>query len=395
MSKKALLSLLAIYLVASVATFTALFTMKTPSLGNTGEEISEEDAQTALGALLDLDPKAPRDQACPLNGKMYTQTERASWEKRRPIAIMIENSPDARPQSGLSKSDIVFEAIAEGGVTRFMALVYCDAQAYDVILAPVRSARVYFVDYAAGFNYPLYVNVGGANLAGPSDALGLIAQLGWNQQNNIAQFSVGYPTFIRNATRLGRPVATEHTMETTSEKLWEVADDRGWTNMSKEMRLGRTVVPAADWKNGFKSWTFEDSAPKSGSVKQVAYDFWSGYSAYSVVWEYNAETGLFARNMGGEPHIDLISDKQIQAANVAVLLTTERGPINELKHMMYTTTGTGDVLIFKNGEVVKGKWSKPTRESELRFVDAKGSDIPLARGLTWISVVATGTTVEY
>ena len=78
-----------------------------------------------------------------------------------------------------------------------------------------------------------------------------------------------------------------------------------------------------------------------------------------------------------------------------VLLTAEKGPIDELKHILYTTTGTGNALIFMNGEAVKATWSKPTRESELTFADRKGEEILFARGLTWISVVDTATEVTY
>ena len=160
------------------------------------------DNETLLGALLDIDPNEAKDQACPLNGQYYTLTEKNAWSSRRPLFVMIENTPDARPQSGLSKADVVFEAVAEGGVTRFGALYYCAAQYQDVTLAPVRSARSYFVDWASGFNLPMYVHVGGANLDGPADALAQIGTYGWRGENDIDQFSVGYPTFVRNYNRI-------------------------------------------------------------------------------------------------------------------------------------------------------------------------------------------------
>ncbi|RLC31408.1 DUF3048 domain-containing protein, partial [Candidatus Woesebacteria bacterium] len=79
---------------------------------------------------------------------MFTKIESDIWESRRPIAIIVENHADARPQSGLSKADIVYEAVAEGGITRFLGIYYCGAAAEDVIASPVRSARVYFIDWA-------------------------------------------------------------------------------------------------------------------------------------------------------------------------------------------------------------------------------------------------------
>ena len=400
MKKKAVLAIVILYFLSSLVSFGAfaLFAHpQTASLLGTNQptEVTEEE-ETALGALLEIDPSEPKDQACPLNGKYYTMTERKAWEQDRPLAIMIENHPDARPQSGLSYADVVFEAVAEGGVTRFMALYYCGAQRFDVAVAPVRSARSYFIDWASGFNFPLYVHVGGANLPGPADALGQINDYGWGQENDLNQFSIGYPTFFRNTNRLGRDVATEHTMESSTEMLWEyAAEERGWTNMAPARRIGRTTYKEEDWKDGFTPWSFQDEVPADGSVTTLSYEFWDGFAQWGVSWDYNKETDMYMRSMAGEPHIDLNNDKQIAAANVVVFFTTEKGPIDELKHMLYTTTGTGKALIFKNGEEISGRWSKKTREDELVFTDNKGADLELARGLTWISVVGTGTEVTY
>lgn len=391
MSKKMLIIALVLYVLSASVTFTYFLAQngKTTTVATTEDEAGTDADKTALGVLLDIKPDEPRDQVCPLNGKMFTQTERTAWEARRPVAVMIENSPDARPQSGLSHADIVFEAVAEGGVTRFMPIFYCGAQAQDVLLAPIRSARTYFLDWASGFNRPMYTHVGGANIPGPANALGQIGEYGWQQQTDInGLFTVAYPYFVRNENRLGKTVDTEHTVETSTEYLWEIAAKRKWTNMSPERKVGKTMVAAADWKDGYKPWTFEDEKGKIGAVNTVSYEFWSGYDQYGVQWTYDAATDAYKRNMAGAAHIDHNNQKQLMASTVIVLLTTEKGPIDEVKHMLYGTTGTGDALIFMHGNVVKGRWSKKDRESELRFVDAKGKDVSLARGQTWISVMS-------
>ena len=356
--------------------------------GSTGDE-------TQLGQLLQIDPSEPLDQACPLNGKLYTKTEKAAWEKRRPLAVMIENSEDSRPQSGLSDADIVFEAVAEGGITRFMAFFYCGVQRNDTTLAPVRSARSYFVDWASGFNLPLYVHVGGANLPGPANALGQISDYGWNQQNDLNQFSIGYPTFVRNANRIaGKEIATEHTMESSSERLWAVAEKRGWTNMTPSRKVAGKVAAAKDWKESYTGWTFGPTDTK-GSVNAISHEFWTGYSAFAVSWQYDAASDSYKRTLGGAAHIDLNNDKQVAAKNVVILLTDEKGPIDEVKHMLYTTTGTGKALIFRGGEALEAKWSKKSREAELEFLDAKGKPVVLTPGLVWISVLAKNAKVTY
>jgi len=400
MQKKQLLMVLVLYVISAIASYGAFSYFIGPLKGSVSisgpSDLASEDDGTLIGSLLTIDPSEPKDQVCPLNGAYYTQTEKTAWEEKRPLFVMIENSPDARPQSGLSDADIVFEAIAEGGVTRFGAIFYCGVQVSDTTIAPIRSARSYFVDWASGFNLPLYVHVGGANVPGPTNALGQIGDYGWNGENDLNQFSIGYPTFVRDYNRVpGKEIATEHTMVTTTEALWDIAEKREWTNTTPERRVGRSIVEAAPWQDGYQGWVYESEAAPAGEVTSIAYEFWSGYGQYAVKWQYDAERDAFLRSQGGEKHIDLNDDEPVGAANVIVMLTTEKGPINEKKHMLYGTTGTGDALLFKHGEAYEVTWSKKDREAELTFVDSKGKDIELARGLTWISVVSIGTEVEY
>ncbi len=64
---------------------------------------------------------------CPLNGMMYPEDQKEAWEKLRPLTVMIENHEDSRPQSGIMRADVVYEAVAEGGITRFLGVYYCKA----------------------------------------------------------------------------------------------------------------------------------------------------------------------------------------------------------------------------------------------------------------------------
>src|SRR5579859_4203002 len=90
------------------------------------------------GARSKINPSAPKTEACPLNGEMYTAEEKAIWSGRRPAAVMVENHVDSRPPEGLSRADFIYEAVAEGGITRFTAIFYCGAAAGDIKVAPVR-----------------------------------------------------------------------------------------------------------------------------------------------------------------------------------------------------------------------------------------------------------------
>ena len=72
------------------------------------------------GGKMAINPSEPKDRPCPVNGELFTKTEEAVWKTRRPVLAMVENHIEARPQSGLSSADLVYEALAEGGITRFM-----------------------------------------------------------------------------------------------------------------------------------------------------------------------------------------------------------------------------------------------------------------------------------
>ncbi|MDQ3008723.1 MAG: DUF3048 domain-containing protein, partial [bacterium] len=101
MNKKSLLVILVLYIASAGLTFGGLQLQAQTSSTVIVPETGTDD-ETALGELLQIDPKEPRDQVCPLNGKLYTNSEKVAWEKKRPLAVMIENTPDSRPQSGLS-----------------------------------------------------------------------------------------------------------------------------------------------------------------------------------------------------------------------------------------------------------------------------------------------------
>lgn len=335
-----------------------------------------------------ISPGAPKTEECPLNGKMFTKTEGDIWSSRRPLGIMVENHNESRPQSGLTSADIVYEAVAEGGITRFIAIFYCGASAQEVQVGPVRSARTYYLDWISEYgDYPLYAHVGGANKPGSTDALGQIREYGWDIYNDLNQFSIGFPTFWRDYERLGRPVATEHTMYSTTDKLWKEAADR---------ELGYENKDGLAWNKDFVSWKFKDGNPSSSpEAAKISFPFWEGYADYSVDWNYDSGSNSYKRENAGRPHKDLNNDQQIEASNVVVMFTRARGPINELKHMLYGTIGKGDALIFQNGEVVKAAWNKPSRTARTKFTDSGGSEISFVRGPIWIEVLGLGTDVDY
>lgn len=395
--KSIIISLVA-FVLASGGSYAMTLYLYAPQSGGPITPVSTP----AIGGGLNIDPSAPRTAECPLNGGMFTAAEQKVWQSRRPLYVMIENSVDSRPQSGLSSADVVYEAVAEGGISRFGALFYCGVAAQDTIVGAVRSARTTFVNSASEYNYPLYTHVGGANCSSADggktcttdkrvQALEQLSQYGWvgTKGNDLNQFSIGFPTFWRDYERLGRTVATEHTMYSSTEKLWKYAAGRGWTNKSPD---GKSA-----WADKFVTWTFKDDAKDSerGSVASVKFGFWENYHDFDVVWNYDRASNTYTRTNGGSAHLDRNNDKAITAKTVVVQYAKEVGPLDEHKHMLYEIIGTGKGLLFQDGTATEITWSKKDRESRTVWMDNKGKKIAFNRGPIWVAILPLDNEVTY
>lgn len=338
-----------------------------------------------------IDPSLPKTEVCPLNGQKFTKPERELWEKRRPLAVMIENHEEARPQSGMSYADIVYETVAEGGITRFMGVFYCGVAAYNIGFAPVRSARTYFLDWVSEYD-ALYNHVGGAGQCNDptvDERAKALCQIDKYGIKDMDQFAIPFPTCYRNYDRLDHPVATEHTMVCYSDKLYELAQKRNWTNVDED---------GVAWDKNFTEWKFKDDAKDSekGSVASFSFVHWESYEAgYRVTWNYDATENIYKRVNGGQPHLDLETGKQLTAKNIVVQFAKETVGVDEHAHLLYGTIGTGKALIFQDGKVIVGTWKKQTRTSRTVFLDEKGKEVSFVRGQIWIEVVALDTKVTY
>lgn len=382
-NKKIVILFLIIYLLSTTISYAFFLRFK-------GAEVATEVEKpiSPLSEGFEIDTSAPKTEECPLNGEMRTKQERERWEKRRPLGIMVENHLEARPQSGLSSADIVYEAVAEGGITRFLAIFYCQD---SKIVGPVRSARTYYLDFISEYgDKPLYAHVGGANTPGPADALGQIADYGWLGLNDLNQFSIGFPTFWRDYERLPG-VATEHTMYTSTERLWSTAKKRGLTNVDgKGFR----------WDQKFTPWSFKDdlSLEERPDSFIVEFPFWEGYKSYSVKWVYEKETNSYKRFNGGTAHKDKNNNKQLTAKTIILTFMTETNANDGYEnnaHLLYGTKGSGKAIVLLDGKRVEGTWQKKDRLSRMKFFNKEGNEIKLNRGQIWIEILPIGVTPEF
>jgi len=343
--------------------------------------ITQPSVKKLADGTVQFDQTLPKTESCPLNGVLYSKQQRDWWEHHRPLGVMIENHQDARPQSGLSFADVVYEAVAEGGITRFLAVYYCQDAS---VVGPVRSARTYFVDWVSEYGeYPLYAHVGGANAPGPADALGQIESYGWNSYNDLNQFSIGFPTYIRDYDRLGHTVATEHTMYSSTAKLWKVGAERQLTNVDKSSNA---------WNANFVKYSFKDDASLSGrpANQSIHIEFWQGGDAYNVDWNYDQQRNLYKRNNAGVPHLDLDTKQQLTTKNIVVMFMQESGVNDGYEndvHRLYQDKGTGKAVIFIDGKQVKGSWKKASRTARTLIYDADGNPVQFDRGVIWFTTL--------
>ena len=271
----------------------------------------------------------------------------------RPFAVMIENHPDSRPQSGLSQADVVYEALAEGGITRFLAL-FQTAKPEEI--GSIRSARDYFAELAEEWA-AIYVHVGGSNE--------VIEQLKNNDYPKLSDANEYYngDYFIRRTDKI-----QPHHVFTSWDKLQMLA-------------ASRNLSVTAD----FKPWLFQDYQPAASStVSKIDIDF--SRAGYEVGWRYDVSQNRYLRLQYFEPHKDAASKKQISASTVVIqLVKVTPVPNDKLLHVNIDMDSGGKAWVFAGGEVVEGIWKK--QNGRTRFYNVAGEEIKLARGPVWVELV--------
>lgn len=379
----------------SLAGFTFLFKGSTSNQNNV----------SSTGKVSRVDLSKPKTEVCPINGELFTKEQKELWSTKRPIVAAIENHLDSRPQSGLTVADVVYEAVAEGGITRFLAIFYCGIADNNYTIGQIRSARVYFINYALEYgDNPLFVHWGGANnicnncpggvkpkgdIDPRVDAYKLLEKIGWvngrygNDMNGAT--NTGYPALYTDDRRMN--LATEHQKVGSTDKIYEEAVKRGFEYEDSDGNA---------WDENFDMWKFIDGkANSSPTASEISFNFWDSMAGYNVTWKYNSTTNDYLRFNGDKEHTDLENNEQIKAKNIAITYVKEEGPVDREHHMMYTVTGEGKAIVFQNGEAINGTWEKTTATDRVKFYNEDGEEIAFVRGKIWIEVLPSGNDVNY
>ncbi len=280
--------------------------------------------------------------------------------------VMIPNDTyGARPQAGLKDAGIVFEAICEGGITRFLALYQNNKPA---LIGPIRSVRMYYISWVAPFN------AGIVHYGGNMDAIAEIRSGNYRDMDQM----------LDNGASWRRDDRDNPDDAFTSGALLEAQNTAKGYITSEFIGFKRKDIPkptttASTTTETTTTTTSTFPAATNISIHISESDFDSSYI-------YNAATNTYARSQAGTPHLEE-DGTQIAPSVVIAMHVEEYSSSDPENHEVITTVGSGAATIFQDGVAIEGTWTKPSQFENIKFTDATGVEIPLVRGQTWIAAV--------
>lgn len=314
-----------------------------------------------MGIALD-EPDEPKTKESPINGVLLTQSEYDKLMARLPVAVMVNNHIVARPQSNLSKADIVFESIAESGITRHLAIYWKN----DINkVGPIRSARQYHLEWLSPFD-AIYIHDGYASSDDPRV----------NAGGNIYTYGIKSIATYGAWREYDGVRFAPHNEYSSPMTAWERAVELEWGGLP----------------TGFESWKFKRDALKADRGDVIGADvvFWERLrngGAYDVHWAYDETTNTYLRSVGGAPDIDQENNLQVSAKVVILQTVVMTSTYDDKGHVIITTIGEGDATILQDGKALVTKWKKNSRTTRTHFFDSEDKEIELNRGLVWVEAV--------
>lgn len=288
---------------------------------------------------------------------------------RRPVAVVINNIKKALPQSGISQADVIYETLAEGEITRLIALFKnFDAKK----IGPLRSARHYFIDFALNHD-AVFVHHGVSPLAATA-----IKNLKPDNLNSLSHLEKTLTW--RDSTRRKQRGMFEHSLYTNTEKILKT-----WNTVGYRMKLKESYLPMFVFNE--KDWT-----PIGSEAKKVTIHF---SKVYMPEFHFDDESALYLRNQFSKPHTDEYNGEQLAVKNIFILFTdiwTIKGDEAFRRDMNLITNGTGKYIT--NGRAIPITWSRKSNHSPYVFRDIDGNILKVNRGKTWICIFPKNNKIE-
>jgi hypothetical protein len=295
--------------------------------------------------------KEPTDKVYPFTFPL-TGVGSDSAVDDRAVAVMINNHPNARPQSGIHKADMIFELLAEGNVTRFLAVFQSERPEK---VGPVRSARDYFIQLAKGYK-SLYVAHGYSPEAKQMLESGYIDDLNGMQYDG---------TLFKRASFRKAP----HNSYITFENILKGAEKNKFSMKGQP--------------NAYRFYEKKELDTLQGNpAKSIMVSYFSS-DLFNVIFDYDEALGKYKRFSNGELTIDYDTKERVLLDNIMVI---------EMEHRFIDSYGRREINLTTGGNgylLQKGKW----REISWKNVDGQivpfenGVEAKLVPGRTWINII--------
>jgi hypothetical protein len=302
---------------------------------------------------------------CPLTGLAVGDL---TLLERRPLAIKVQNAALSRPQFGLPQADIVYEHLAEAGITRFTAIYLC--QEVDKV-GSVRSAR--FIDLEIPAMYRSLFAFSGTS----PGLFPKFMDVDFKDRQFWYDRGINSAGFYRDRELRQQGVPIEHTLFADPLKIWEMAEELG---MNQPQDL--------------EGLTFSLTVPEGG---EAASSIHIPYPSRDMVvdYRYDVDAGAYLRWAAGQPHVDAATREQLSVTNVVVVYANhvdadfyEDYPRTNHPSVQIQLWGNGPAVLFRDGQAFQGLWARPQRADMIVFRDPAGQvPLPLKPGNTWIQLV--------
>lgn len=274
-----------------------------------------------------------------------------------PFMVMIENSSEARPQSGLSQADIIYETSAEAGIPRFIALFHKNAPS---VIGPVRSVRPYFISIAKEYGLPF------AHCGGSAEALTTISST--PTLNSINEITNG-AYFWRDASK-----TAPHNLYTSSENIKKYITDKGF-KITKSPFLT------------FDSIFYDNKEFKTSNSLRIVINKY-----YNTSYTYNE--GLYKKSMDDKESMDSFNNMPLTFSNIVIQKTSIIQSADNI-HLDIKLIGKGEGYVLSKGKVIDITWSKSSDDSRTILYDKDGNEIPLSPGKTIWHVIDNSTDLKF
>lgn len=315
------------------------------------------------------------------------------------FCVQTPNGTDGgRPQAGMDQAGVVFEAIAEAGITRFAAIYQNPSSA---VIGPIRSLRLYYLQWDTPFDCTI-VHAGGAD-----DALAAVRSGGYKDLTENYTYMYRGTTGTRRWNNLF--TTANYLLQMNADRGYGESNIKGFTRMTPEESLRNRVDALASEKLEITEAAGEDTSKLAAKVNEIKLRF-GGFATFNVNYNYNASTNSYERSYeNGNPHDIYVCPetnlgevnpesactlKQLSPAVVVAMIVKEKRASDNY-HEDITTIGSGDAYVFQNGYATKGTWEKKSVAEQIKFYDADKNEVKLAPGQTFIEAIPTYGSVDY